>query len=197
MADPVTIGVLIAASTAVSAAGAISAGQAAAAQANAQNEAQKYNAIMKEQNAQLARQQAGVREDQMRRGQRQLLGQQSAALAQAGIGVGTGSALDIEEQSAYRAELDSLTLRYEGELQAQGLLAGAEQDRFQGEIMAARGASERTASYMSAGASILSAGAQYGAMRGGGGSIGSTGYDTGYRATASPIRLGTTSMRTI
>lgn len=164
MADPVTIGILLAASTAVSAAGAISAGAAASAQANAQNEAQKYNAIMKEQNAVLARQQAGEREQQQRRQARQVLGQQQAALAQSGVGVGFGSALDIEEQSAIRAEFDALNIAYEGELQAQGLLAAAQQDLFYGQMALARGKSERTASYMSAGASILSGAAQYGAM---------------------------------
>lgn len=192
MADPVTIGILLAASTAVSAAGAISAGQAAAAQANAQNEAQKYNAAIKEQNAVLARQQAGAREEQSRRQSRQLLGQQQAALAQAGIGVGFGSALDIEEQSAVRAELDALTIAYEGELQAKGLLAAAQQDLFYGQMAKAKGENERNASYISAGASILSGAAQYGSMSGGFSGGGSTGggYDSGYRATAMPVSGG-------
>ena len=170
MADPVTIALIAtAASTAMSAAGAIQQGQAAAAQGRAQQQAQEYNAVVKEQNAQLSRQQAGAREEQQRRQTRQVLGQQSAALAQAGIGVGTGSALDIEEQSMVRAELDALTISYEGELQATGLLAGAEQDRYYGEVAKSRGENERTASYMSAGASILSGAASYGTMGGFGG----------------------------
>lgn len=164
MADPVTIGVLMAASTAMTAAGAIQQGQAAAAQGRAQQQAQQYNAVVKEQNAALARQQAGAREEQQRRQARQVLGQQQAALAQAGIGVGFGSALDIEEQSMVRAELDALTIAYEGELQAKGLLAAAQQDLYYGEVAKARGENERTASYMSAGASILSGAAKYGSM---------------------------------
>jgi hypothetical protein len=161
MADPVTIGVLVAASTAMTAVSAIQQGQAAAAQADAQQQSQKYNAIVKQQNAALARQQAGAREEQQRRGARQLLGQQRAALAQAGIGTG-GSALDIEEQSAVRAELDALTIAYEGELQAKGLLASAQQDIYQGEVAAAAGENAKTASYISAGASILQGAASYG-----------------------------------
>ena len=167
MADPVTIGIMIAASTAMSAVGAMQQGAAAAAQGRAQQQAQQYNAAIKEQQATLARQQAGARQQQQRRGARQLLGQQRAALAQAGIGMG-GSALDIEEQSAVRAELDSLTIAYEGELQAQGLLAAAKQDLYYGEVAAARGKNAQTASYFSAGASILSGAASYGMYSGGG-----------------------------
>jgi len=55
MADPVTIALIAtAASTAMSAAGAIQQGQAAAAQGRAQQQAQEYNAVVKEQNAQLS-----------------------------------------------------------------------------------------------------------------------------------------------
>jgi len=194
MADPVTIAVVaMAASAAVSAVGAIQQGAAAAAQGRSQQQAQQYNAIIKQQNAQAARQQAGARENQQRRISRQLLGQQRAALAQAGIGVGFGSALDIEEQSAIRAEFDALTIRYEGEMQAKGLLAAAEQDLFQGQVARAAGKNAQTASYISAGASLLSGAAQYGAYRGGFSPTGTTqtGYDTGYRATAMPVSGGT------
>jgi hypothetical protein len=168
MADPVTIGVLIAASAAISAVGAIQQGAAAASQARAQQGAQQYNAAVKEQNATVARQQAGAREEQQRRMSRQVLAQQRAALAQAGIGVGFGSALDIEEQSAIRAEMDALTIRYEGELQAKGLLASAQQDLFQGEMARAAGRNAQTASYISAGSSLLSGAASYGYYTGGG-----------------------------
>ena len=185
----IPVGYLIAASAAMSAVGAIQQGQAAAAQGRAQQQAQQYNAIVKQQNAALARQQAGAREEQQRRGARQVLGQQRAALAQAGIGMG-GSALDIEEQSAVRAELDALSIAYEGDLQASGLLAAAQQDIYMGEVAKARGDNERTASYVSAGASILSGAASYGAYKGGaGGSLGG-GFDTGYRGQTFPVSGG-------
>jgi hypothetical protein len=164
MADPVTIGVLVAASAAVSAVGAIQQGAAAAAQGRAQQQAQQVNAAIKEQNSAAVRQQAGAREDQQRRQARQLLGQQRAALAQAGIGVGFGSALDIEEQSAIRAEYDALAIRYEGEMQARGLLASAQQDLYEGQVARSAGKNAQTASYISAGASLLSGAASYGYM---------------------------------
>jgi hypothetical protein len=187
MADPVTIAIV--ASTAMTAVGTIQQGQAAAAQGRAQQQAQQYNAIVKQQNAALARQQAGAREEQQRRQTRQVLGQQRAALAQAGIGMG-GSALDIEEQSAVRAELDALSIAYEGDLQASGLLAAAQQDIYMGEVAKARGDNERTASYVSAGASILSGAASYGAYRGGFAGSPSGGFDTGYRGQAFPVSGG-------
>lgn len=189
MADPVTIGIMIAASTAMSAVGAIQQGAAAAAQGRAQQQAQQFNAAIKEQQATLARQQSGARQQQQRRGARQILGQQRAALAQAGIGMG-GSALDIEEQSAVRAELDSLTIAYEGELQAKGLLAAAQQDLYFGEVAKARGKNEQTASYISAGASILSGAASYGMYKGGFAGSSSGGFDTGYRGQAFPVSGG-------
>jgi hypothetical protein len=185
----IPVGYLIAASAAMSAVGAIQQGQAAAAQGRAQQQAQQYNAIVKQQNAALARQQAGAREEQQRRGARQVLGQQRAALAQAGIGMG-GSALDIEEQSAVRAELDALSIAYEGDLQASGLLAAAQQDIYMGEVAKARGDNARTASYVSAGASILSGAASYGAYRGGFAGSPSGGFDTGYRGQAFPVSGG-------
>ena len=156
----IPVGAMLAASAAVSAVGAIQQGMAAAAQGQAQQNAANYNAEIKRQQAALELQQAGAREEQQRRQSRQLLGQQQAALAQAGIGLG-GSALDIEEQSAFLSELDALTIRYEGDLRAKGLLAGAEQSLYEGRAAAAAGANARTASYISAGASLLSAAGTY------------------------------------
>lgn len=188
MADPLTIAIV--ASTAVTAVGAIQQGMAASAQGAAQQGAMQYNSVVKQQNAELAVQQAGAREVQQRRNARQLLAQQRAALAQAGIGVGFGSALDVEEQSAIRAEMDALNIRYEGELQARGLLAAAQQDVFQGDMARSAGRNAQTASYISAGASLLSGAAQYGYLRGGGTVTQTASFDSGYRATAMPVSGG-------
>lgn len=156
----IPVGAMLAASAAVSAVGAIQQGMAASAQAQAASQAANYNAIIKQQQAAVERQQAGAREEQSRRQSRQVLGQQQAALAQAGIGMG-GSALDISDQSEFLAELDALTLRYEGDLKARGLLASAEQSLYEGRAAIAAGENARTASYISAGASLLSAAGTY------------------------------------
>jgi hypothetical protein len=157
---PEVLAISMAASAAMSAAGAIQQGMAAQAQGKAQQDAANYNATIKRQQAALELQQANAREEQQRRGTRQVLGQQRAALAQAGIGMG-GSALDIEEQSADRAELDALTMRYEGDLRSKGLLAAAEGAEYEGRAAIAAGQNAMTGAYLSAGASLLSAAGSY------------------------------------
>jgi hypothetical protein len=156
----IPLAAMMAASAAVSAAGAIQQGMAAQAQAKSAQDAANYNATIKRQQATSELQQANAREEQQRRGTRQVLGQQRAALAQAGIGMG-GSALDIEEQSADRAELDALTIRYEGDLRAKGLLAAAEGAEYEGRAAIAAGKNAMTGAYLSAGASLLSAAGSY------------------------------------
>lgn len=131
---------LSAAGTAMSAIGAIT-------QANNAKAAADYNAAVMEQNAGIERQQAGQREEAQRRQARMVLGEQRAAFSQAGTGLG-GSAADIMAESATNAELDALTLRYEGDLRARGLMAQAEAERFQGR-------SARTAGYLSAAGTVL------------------------------------------
>ena len=156
----IPLGAMIAASAAVSAVGAIQQGMAAQAQAKSAQDAANYNATIKRQQAASELQQSGAREEQQRRGARQVLGQQRAALAQAGIGMG-GSSLDIEEQSADRAELDALTMRYEGDLRAKGLLAAAEGAEYEGRAAISAGKNAMTGAYLSAGASLLSAAGSY------------------------------------
>ena len=156
----IPLGAMLAASAAMSAVGAIQQGMAAQAQAKAAQGAAEYNATIKRQQAASELQQANAREEQQRRGTRQVLGQQRAALAQAGIGMG-GSALDIEEQSADRAELDALTMRYEGDLRAKGLLAAAEGAEYEGRAAISAGKNAMTGAYLSAGASLLSAAGSY------------------------------------
>ncbi len=190
MADPVSASLMIAAS-AMQAVGAIQQGKMAEAQGRAQMNAANYNARMKEIEAGITREQSNAREEQQRRQARQLLGRQRAAVAQAGIGWG-GSALDIMEQSATLAELDALTIRYEGDLKARGLLAEAEFDKYAGQVAMASGKAAKKASYISAAASLLQgAAAGYGAFGGGasagtaGGSGISAGSSTGFGSTGS------------
>jgi len=156
MAGPWVVPLMVA-STAISAIGAIQQGKAAEAQAEAQDQANKYNARVKEIQAGVEREAAGRREEQQRRKARQVLGEQRAALAQSGIGM-MGSALDIEEQSATAAELDALNIRYEGEMAAKGLLYDAEAEKFEGRANLAAGANAKKASYLKTGSAILSGG---------------------------------------
>ena len=153
-------GPLMLAAAAVQAIGAIQAGQAAQDEANARAQANIYNAKVKDMQAGIARQQANAREEQQRRRGRQLLGKQRVALAEAGIGA-MGSALDIAEESATRAELDALTIRYEGDLESRGLLADAEQERYESKVNVMAGKNAMRGAYLSATDALLSGGARY------------------------------------
>lgn len=137
---------MIIAATAVKAIGAIQQGSAAKA-------AGDYNASMLEQSAAVERQQTAAREDAKRRETRMVLGSQRAAFAQSGGGLG-GSAADVMQQSAINAELDALTLRYEGDLRARGMQADATSERFAGKQAQRQG-------YFSAAGSILSGAGEY------------------------------------
>ncbi len=146
--------------TGLAAVGAIQGGQAAKAQAEAQAKASEYNASLTKIQADVARQQAGAREEQQRRGARQVMGRQRAAIAQSGVGF-IGSALDISEQSAANAELDALTTRYQGELAARGLLAQAEGDLYGAKVQRVAGKQAQTAGYLQAGSSLLTGYGKY------------------------------------
>lgn len=137
---------LIIAGTAARAIGAIQQGSAARA-------AGDYNATMLEQSAAVERQQTAAREDAKRREARMVMGSQRAAFAQSGGGMG-GSAADVMQQSAINAELDALTLRYEGDLRARGMQTEAASERFAGRQAQRQG-------YFGAAGSILSGAGQY------------------------------------
>jgi hypothetical protein len=186
MADPVSASLMIAAS-AMQAVGAIQQGKMAQAQGQAQQNAANYNARMKEIEAGITREQTNAREEQQRRQARQVMGRQRAAVAQAGIGWG-GSALDIMEESATFAELDALTIRYEGDLKAKGLLAEAEYDRYSGAVAAAMGKAAKKASYVSAAASLLSGAA--GAYKGFAAAPAGTAGGSGISASSSGMGFG-------
>jgi hypothetical protein len=122
--------------------------------AKSQAQADEYNAEMGRLNAASARQQADAREEAQRRQARQVLGEQRAALSQAGAGL-SGSAADVYGQSATNAELDALNIRYDGELQARGLLAGAAQDSMQAQISRTNARTARSAGTLNAASTLL------------------------------------------
>lgn len=108
--------------TAFQAIGALSQGNAESASLKSQAAAQEYNAAVQRNNAIRASREASIREDRTRRQAAQFLGRQRAAIAESGTGLGSGSAFDIQEDSEIQAELDALTVRYEGETERESLL---------------------------------------------------------------------------
>jgi hypothetical protein len=151
MADPITLALIgVVGSTAMNAIGSI-------AQGNAANAAAQANANALTQQAEAESRAANAREEAQRRQNRQFLGAQRAALAQAGIGL-NGSAYDVARQSAINAELDALNIRYEGQLAAKGLRDQATIQRFEGR-------QAKTAGYLGAGAALLQGTANYAGIK--------------------------------
>lgn len=154
-----------AASAAIAAYGVYQGGKNAEAMAKGQAQADEYNAEIDRQNAVAAQQQANAREEAQRRLARQALGEQRAALSQAGIGL-SGSAADIYRQSATNAELDALNIRYEGGLQTRGLLAQSELGRQSARMARINGRIERRGANLSAASTLFSGATQaYGYAR--------------------------------
>jgi hypothetical protein len=113
------------AGAAMSAMGSIYSGQAAANAAN-------YNAQVQEQLATQKRQEGSAAAEQQTREMRRNLGLQRAAIGESGFGY-SGSLLDVSQQSAANADLDVLTLAYEGEAAARGALNNAARYRMEAE----------------------------------------------------------------
>lgn len=132
----------------VSAVGSIYAGNQQAAQ-------NTYAARVAEQNQTIARQQTNAREELIRREMAQRLGQQRAAAAQSGFDPSTGSLLSMQGESAGNAELEALTARYEGQLQA--LSFGNEAAGYRSQAKASR-----TTGLLNAAGSLMSSAARYG-----------------------------------
>lgn len=153
------------ASSVVSVVSTYQAAQANEANYKAQKRSLEIEALTKEQNATAARQQAGAREEAQRRRTKQILASQRAGFSQLGMGLG-GSYGDILNQSSADAELDALNTRYEGTLQAQGLLESAQQSRYAGQVAGLNAAAARRAGRLDT-ASALLAGATntYGVFR--------------------------------
>lgn len=131
----------------VQALGQLAAGESAKAAAD-------RNAQMMRQEAELTRQQGVTQAEARDRRARELLGQQRAAIGQAGIGW-EGSAQDVMLESATAAELDTLNTFYESELRAKGLMN-------QATITSWEGKQARRASRIGAVGSVLQGAANYG-----------------------------------
>jgi hypothetical protein len=105
------------ASGALGVVGALSSGQQASAAAKSEANMAEYNAKMAEIQSRQAYAAAGVQEDELRRRGRIAVGNQLAASAEAGAGLNG----DLLRESVYGVEADSMAIRYEGDLKAQGL----------------------------------------------------------------------------
>jgi hypothetical protein len=114
MADPITMAVV---------AGVAAAGSSMMAGAQ-QRQVGAAQARALEMEASVARRQAGMEEEALRRDTQRQFGELRAAGGQAGL-LDSVTFGDVYKQAATAAELDALSLAYQGETQARGLLTEA------------------------------------------------------------------------
>ncbi|MDR8090368.1 hypothetical protein [Burkholderia gladioli] len=127
----------------------------------------------------------GVQREETQRAQAgQQLGAQRAAVAESGFDPNSGSALDVQVQSARNAELDALQTRYQGILQGTSLEDSARQTRYQASVARASSRSSLISGGISAAASTLGGLASYAKL---GGGIGSSLKSYGTTSAGNPI----------
>lgn len=141
MADPGTIALIVAlAGTGVAVAGTIQSGRAQAKMA-------EYNAQVAKREAQVAEQNAAYEEAMHRKEGARLMATQRARYAKSGV-TSSGSPLLVMEDTAAEIERDALAIRYGGNVAAANARSSATLSRL-------TGSQAKTASYYSAGSSLL------------------------------------------
>lgn len=139
----------------------------------AQARINEYNAAITAQRAETTRSVYNSREDSLRRKQALFMGKQRATAAESGAGLG-GSNADVLRQSEIESELDALSLRYEGDLEARGLLAQSDAYRTEASFSRSQKSSARMGGWLGVGAAALSGTSSY--LRGGFPNAGSSDY---------------------
>jgi len=137
--------------------GAIQQGRQASAAAQSEANMADYNAKMADIQAKQTYAAAGRTEEEQRRRARAVVGNQIASSAEAGGGLNG----DLLRQSLFDAEEDALAIRYEGDLKARGLKDAAALQRSNAEMARDRAKQAKSASYLNAAGSLLSAGTSY------------------------------------
>jgi len=156
---------LLLAGTGLMAAGQIQAGRVAAAEAESADRIAAYNADIMEREAKAAR--AKGKFEQVRHAKRAARIKstlQKDVLAQGALGSGL-----LEEEQEAELELEGLLIGYEAETTAQRAESQAKLDRLSGKFALQRGKAAKKASYIGAGATLLTGLGMVGMGGGGGG----------------------------
>lgn len=132
---------------------AVVAGVAAIAQGDSNRKQAHFQADVAKQRAKVAADQGNVNEEAQRRRAGMALGQQRAAILQAGGGT-DGTNAELAKESGTNAELDALNIRYQGKLGVMTNTADASAATFAGD-------NANTAGYLNAGAAALSSYGSY------------------------------------
>jgi hypothetical protein len=127
MCNPAAVGAVAAVmSTAVSVVSSVQSGKRA-------NKIAEYNARVSENEATETKATATERENIHREKTQRLLSKQRAQLGSAGIELGSGSALQLQEDTLALGEADALRIRRQGGLSAKALNTAADLSRIKGE----------------------------------------------------------------
>lgn len=143
---------------------AVSTVSAAHAQAQSQRSnaaMEDYNAQVATQQAQIARQNAGAREDAQRRAGDQKNAKLRAAAAESGFDPGSGTIGLVQEQSADKSELDALMIRYAGNLEARGYNSETVLNQYRANALRSNAADTTRGGYVGAAAGLLSSASSY------------------------------------
>ena len=116
--------------------------------AQAQSDAAKYNAAVARNNASTALQQGTFDAEQIRQQNVRKIAAQRNAMAANGIDPNSGSAVDIQQDSAQQGEMNALMALYTGRT---GAVSGMAQSRLQ----SMEASNAMTAGYLGVGSSIL------------------------------------------
>jgi len=137
------------------------------AEAGAAREAGRFAEQQGEQNARLLEAQAERTEQQggkeaglFRRKVRGVIGSQRAALAAQGLDVGSGTALDLQEETAKFGEIDATQIRKNAIRSAFGLRSEAGNARDQGQLGRITGRSRAASALLTGGINALGSGAR-------------------------------------
>lgn len=141
---------------ALGAASAISQSNTQQAQLKAQANAAEMNAAALKEQAGQVRALANQDEEQQRRKARAIMGEQRAAIAEAGIGLTSSTGEGLAVQSAINAERDALAIRYGGLLEAHGLMAQSAQEKYQADAARSQVGRVRASGYLNAFSGALS-----------------------------------------
>jgi len=162
----IAIGTAVAGAT-VTAVGAIQQGKAAQKQAKFNAQVNENNAVLAERQASDALRRGRLAERQKRLASSQLEGSQRANLSANSVVLGTGSAADVLEFTAGQNEIEALNIRAASEREALGFKTRAGQSRSAAKLSLAEGQQARTASFFTAGSSLLGGASQAARISGG------------------------------
>lgn len=134
--------------------------------ADTQKEANKYQAAVAGQNAELDEHRANqaatvgaIEEERHRAKVRQMAGTQRANLAAQGIDLQSGTAVDIVDETYTLGETDALTIRFNAMQEAFGYRTSAVNERNSGKFAQWSGKRQATGTYLSTSASLAGMGA--------------------------------------